>query len=277
MPSKTTSIRQTLKQAAQTLLKAGIESAWLDAELILAFVLKKNRAFILSHDEKILSKTQSKTFNSLIKQRLKFLPIAYILGYKEFYGLKFKVTKDTLVPRPDSELLVEEALKHIKTKTLIIDIGTGSGCLIISLLKHSKVKGLAIDISKKALTVAKSNSKTYRLNKRITFKLSDLLSDIKLPKNKHLIILANLPYLNKQEMKEKTIQKEPRSALYGGTDGLAYYKKLAKQLKEYSDFVLLCEINPGQKKGFKKIFPSAEFKKDLAGKTRLALLTKTPS
>ncbi len=272
-PSKTTlTLRNTLKEAAQKLLSAKIESAWLDAELILAFVLKKTRSQILSHDEIILSKIQFKKFNLLIKQRLNFVPIAYILGYKEFYGLKFKVTKDTLVPRPESELMVEEALKYIDTKTFVIDIGTGSGCLLSSVLKHCKAKGLAIDISKKALAVARLNAKSHKLSKRIIFKQNNLLSNIKVPKS-NLVILANLPYLNGKEMKEKTISKEPKTALYAGADGLLYYKKLEQQLKHYSNYTLLCEINPGQKNGFRKLFPKAEFKKDLSGKIRLAIVT----
>ncbi len=273
-PSKTTlTLQNTLKEAAQKLLNAKIESAWLDAELILAFILKKSRTHILSHDELLLNKIQFKKFNLLIKQRLNFVPIAYILGYKEFYGLKFKVTKDTLVPRPESELMVEEALRYINPKTLVIDIGTGSGCLLVSILNNSKAKGLAIDISKKALSIAKQNAKAHTLSKRIAFKQSDLLSNIKVPKT-NLVILANLPYLNDKEMKEKTISKEPKTALYGGTDGLIYYKKLKQQLKDYSNYTLLCEINPGQKNGFKKIFTKAELKKDLSGKIRLAIIKK---
>jgi len=264
--------KTALKLAALQLLNAGIESAWLDAELILAFVIKKTRAELLAHDELKLTKTQLTSFKDLINQRLKYIPLAYILGYKEFYGLKFKITKDTLVPRPESELMVEEAIKLVTKDSTIIDIGTGSGCLICSVITNTEAKGYGLDISNKALAVAKHNAKTLKVNKKIKFIKSSLLSNLKIEKIKNLIILANLPYLNKKEMKETSISKEPKSALYGGIDGLMYYKKLAKQLKSYSNYTLLCEINPKQKSGIKKIFPKAEFKKDLGGKIRLAII-----
>lgn len=275
MPSKNTlTVKKALNQAILKLQKAKIDSAYLDAELLLAFVLGKNRSYILGHDEIVLTNKQNISFNKLIAQRARFVPVAYILGYKEFFGLKFKVTKDTLVPRPDSEILVEEAIKIANKQSTLIDIGTGSGCLIISVIKNTGVQGYGLDISSKALAIAKQNAKNHGLNKKIKFLKSNLLSNLKIDKSKNLIILANLPYLNTKEMKEKTIQREPKSALYGGVDGLVYYKKLAKQLKPYSNYTLLCEINPGQKNGFKKIFPKAEFKKDLSGRIRIGI-TKT--
>src|SRR6185295_20059205 len=124
MRSKNILTRQTaLKQASQKI-------DWLDSELLLAFVLKISRANLLAHEEKTLTAMQAKRFFSLIKQRTKDIPLAYLLGSKEFYGLRFKVNKDTLVPRPESELMVEEALSLINKNTLVVDIGTGSGCLI---------------------------------------------------------------------------------------------------------------------------------------------------
>ncbi len=274
MPSKNTlTAKKALNQAILKLQKAKIDSAYLDAELLLAFVLGKNRSYILSHEEIILTNKQNISFNKLIAQRATFVPVAYMLGYKEFYGLRFKVTKDTLVPRPESELMVEEALRYINPKTLVIDIGTGSGCLICSVIKNTQAHGIAIDTSSKAIAIAKTNAKNLGVNKKIKFLKSNLLSNVKLNKSDNLIILANLPYLNKKEMKEKTIQKEPKSALYGGTDGLVYYKKLARQLKTYSNYTLLCEINPGQKNGFKKIFPNSTFKTDLSGQIRLGIVS----
>lgn len=255
------------------MLKAKIDSAYLDAELILAFVLGKTRSYILSHTELTINRLQEKRYTSLILQRAKFLPVAYILGYKEFYGLKFKVTKDTLVPRPESELLVEEAIKVAHKQSIIIDIGTGSGCLIISIIKNTGLKGFGLDISSKALVAAKQNAQDNKVNKNIKFLKSNLLSNLKISNNKSLVILANLPYLKKSEMKEKSISREPKNALYGGVDGLIYYKKLAKQLKNYSNYTLLCEINPGQKNGFKKLFPKSTFMTDFSGKIRLGIIS----
>ena len=175
MPSKITSINLALKQAASKLLKVKIDSAWLDAELLLAFALGKDRSFVLAHEEKTLTKIQNKKFDSLIKQRLKFVPLAHLLGYKEFFGLKFKINKNTLVPRPESELLVETALELSDNNSLIIDIGTGSGCLIISVIKNTGNKGIALDISNQALAVAKQNAKSLKVNNKIKFIKSNLL------------------------------------------------------------------------------------------------------
>jgi len=266
--------RTALKNAALKLSTSGIDSAWLDAELILAFILKKPRAEILAHDNIELTQSQSKRFNSLIKQRLNLTPLAYILGYKEFYGLSFRVTKDTLVPRPESELLVGTALSLITKNTTLIDLGTGSGCLLISVLKNSKIKpkkSIAIDISSKTLSIARENAKKHTLN-NIIFKKSNLFSNLRLAKNEQYLIMANLPYVSAKLMLEKSIQKEPRKALYGGKDGLDYYRKLKNQLPEAC--IVLCEINPDQKVAFNALFPRTVFKKDLSGRTRLAIVQK---
>lgn len=293
MPSKTTSrplVKQALKQGYTTLQQANISSAWLDAEIIMATILKKDRAFILSHEDYPLTTSQVRKFKNFIKRRKNYEPIAYLTSHKEFYGLEFKVTKDTLVPRPESELMVEEVLKafNSKKKTLIIDIGTGTGCLILSLLHElnkngHETKGLALDISKKALTVAKQNAKKLNIQ-NITFLHSNLLSTIlKKPilfkQAKHIIILANLPYLTPQEIKkEKSISREPILALDGGKNGLELYEKLAQQINLLrQDFpipiTIICEINPRQKKLFEKIWSQpADFKVDLAKKVRIGLI-----
>lgn len=273
---KNISISQALKDTATKFKKAKIDSAWLDAELLLAFVLKKDRSYVLSHDD-ILTKSQYQKYQVLARKRLNFLPIAYILGHKEFYGLDFKVTKNTLIPRPESELIVETALNLINKNTTLIDLGTGSGCLIIPILKNLKIKpkkSIAIDISNKALKIAKYNSQKNKI-KNIEFKKSNLLKNIKLP-NGEIIILANLPYLTPKQMREPSIKHEPKKALIAGNDGLKYYRELKQQLNRgpVKNMILLCEINPEQKLGFKKIFPRAKFKRDLSNKTRLAIIKK---
>ncbi len=293
MPSKNTSlnnVKQALEQGFQVLSKANISSAWLDVEIILATVLHKERSFVVAHPEYILTKSQLEKFQALIKRRKNHEPIAYLTGKKEFYGLKFTVTQDTLVPRPESELIIDEAKKIIKpkSKTLIIDIGTGSGCLIISLLhelcKHNiKPQGIALDISKKALLIAKKNAKKHNI-KNITFLQSNLLSTIlKKPsiikKTDNIVILANLPYLTPKEIHdEKSIHQEPRLALDGGQDGLDLYRKLVKQINiikesNKSEISVICEINPHQKKGLQKAFnQKIHFVKDLSKRVRLGIV-----
>lgn len=295
MPSKTTSqhnLKQTLSKAAQYLLAQKIDSAWLDAELLLALVLEKPRSFILAHDELSLTASQYKAFQQVIKKRGQHYPLAYVLAHKEFYGLDFLITKDVLVPRPESELLVETALKKIKASPsplTIIDIGTGSGCLLISTLiqsknYHKKIQAFGFDISNKALLVAKQNAVRYKLHD-VEFRQSNLLTTLLKKRSlllptKKIIILANLPYLTAQEIRqEPSIQHEPWLALDGGKQGLHLYRDLAKQAKKLQatlnvQVIILCEINPHQQKNFASLWSEhVTFKKDTNQKTRLAIIT----
>lgn len=257
-PRNILTIKTALKNAAATLKKAKIDSAWLDAELLLAFILGKDRSYILSHEDK-LNTAQTNRFVKLIAARSKHTPLAYLVGYKEFYGLNFKVTKDTLVPRPLSERIVEQALPLITKTTTLIDIGTGSGCLIISILKNSKIKpkrAIAIDISTKTLSVAKQNAKTHKT--KITFYKGSLLQPVlkQIKPNDNLLILANLPYVSNKQMSEPSIKQEPRRALYGGRDGLDYYRLLIKQIKtlQVKNITLITEMNAAQEKKFSQLF-----------------------
>jgi release factor glutamine methyltransferase len=267
--------------------------ASLDVELLLANELKKSREFVLAHPEIELTKKQETNYKQLIARRLKHEPLAYILGHKEFYGLNFLVTRDTLIPRPETEMLVEKTLQVItKIKTVhinIIDVGTGSGNIIISIaknLKKRKINYFGVDISKKALQVAKHNAKKNNLAK-IKFLKSNLLNYYleqtkTLKQASNLIILANLPYLSK-EIYSATLPTvknfEPKSALYSPASGLAHYEKLLKQIKllstKYKIPTTILEISPEQKPALKllvlKYLPSAriDFQRDLAGKWRI--------
>lgn len=293
-PSKITSplsVKQALNTAVEVFTNKKISSAWLDAEILLAFILTKDRAFVISHGELLLTQSQHKTFNSLVKLRSRHFPIAYLTSHQEFYGLDFFVNSNVLVPRPESELLVDLAVNaYISEPTsTIIDIGTGSGCLIISTLyslKNNKnlPHALALDISGKALAVAKKNARTHQ-QKNITFIQGNLLQPLfKIPSflnsKNSLIILANLPYVPTTIMNnEPSISQEPIQALDGGPDGLTYYRQLALEIKKLitirpSSITIVCEINPEQKKDFKEIWKyPVIFKKDLAEKTRIAIVT----
>jgi release factor glutamine methyltransferase len=290
MPSKTTlplDVKQALKQAVLTFKQKKLTSTWLDAEVLLAYVLKKDRAFIISHGEKLLTTSHIKRFNTLVKLRANNYPLAYIIGNKEFYGLSFFVTPVVLVPRPESELLVELALETYTKNpaSTILDLGTGSGCLIISLLKQLtlKPKAFAIDISPSALLVAKKNAQKNKV-KNISFIQSDLLTTFLkkknvLKKSKQLIIFANLPYVPLEIIKkEPSIKREPRLALAGGKDGLDVYRRLAPQAyklhKETNlPITILCEINPNQKKSFQAIWKEKIiFIKDISQKTRVGIV-----
>ncbi len=267
--------------------------ASLDVELLLAHELRKSREFVLAHPEIELTKKQEVKSKELIARRLKHEPLAYILGHKEFYGLNFLVTRDTLIPRPETEMLVEKTLQVItKIKTghiNIIDVGTGSGNIIISIaknLKKRKINYFGVDISKKALQVAKHNAKKNNLAK-IKFLQGNLLDPLVRNwelgiGNSKTIVLANLPYLSK-EIYSATLPTvknfEPKSALYSPASGLAHYEKLLKQIKllstKYKIPTTILEISPEQKPALKLLavayLPGAriDFQKDLAGKWRI--------
>jgi len=280
-------VKQSLQFGINKLREAKIPSPRLDAEILLGFVLGLNREKILISPDYKLSKNQYSRFEKLIKKRAKNYPIAYLIGKKEFYGIDFIVNESVLVPRPETELMVEEVIKYAKQSPRkidggyqILEIGTGSGCVALTLAKHlPKTKVTAVDISEKALGVARRNRKALGL-KNIGFKKSDLLSDVKTIPN---IIIANLPYLTKKELGEASIVREPKLALYGGKDGLAVYKRMLGQIKERlidNDYhlTIFLEINPSQKSKLSKIiqeiFPKAEVevKKDLARRDRLFIV-----
>lgn len=271
-------INEALKFGYEILRKNGIDSFVLDSEILLSFVLKKKREWILSNREFNLHKRAEKRFFKLVIKRVKNYPIAYILRYKYFFGLKFKVNRNVLVPRPETEILVEEVLKLNSRNQTILDVGTGTGCIAISLGKKiENVKIIASDISKKALRIAKKNARINKVN-NIEFVASDLLQNIE---NKHVdIIVANLPYI-KKDYNNDSIKYEPRLALYSySKDGLSFYKKLLYQIKEFgfeTKYIFL-EIDPSQvefltnftKQLFRK--PLFEIKKDLNGLDRVFII-----
>jgi release factor glutamine methyltransferase len=262
-----------------------------EVELILAHILKKSREYVLMHPELILTKAQKRQFEKLIKRRKACEPLAHILGHKEFYGLDFKVNKNVIIPRPETEMLVEEILRLKPKNKNIIDIGTGSGNIIIALAKNIKEKNnyFGIDISEKALSVTRFNARKHNVDKKIRFVKSDLLKTFiqntryKIP-DTELIIVANLPYLSEiiySSTMPDVKNFEPKSALLSGPDGLAHYERLLKQIKLLSVHCSLStvhcflEISPEQKPKIGKIirryFPKSKtiFKKDLAGKWRV--------
>ena len=226
-----------LKNAEDILKKSQIPSWRLDAEILLAEALRKDRSEIIIRNDIKISNKKAFTFNRYIDRRKKFEPVAYILNNKEFFSLDFFVNKNSLIPRPETELMVEKAVKIYKNKAPnILDIGTGSGCIIISVLRHlPKSRGIGLDISKNAIKVAKFNSerllKVY--NKRLKFMN---VSIEKLSNNRIFdLILANPPYINSKDIRNLSTdikRYEPKIALDGGKDGLDVIKKVIyKSLK----------------------------------------------
>lgn len=285
-------IKGALHKATQQLNKQKIKSASLDAEVLLAHALNKSREYLLSHPEHTLSNSQRKKFAQYIKRRAKHEPVAYITGHKEFFGFDFLVNKNVLIPRPETETLVEEAIRIVSQMSTVncqlLDIGTGSGCIAISLAKHlPKAKITAIDSSKQALNVARKNARLNKVSSRIKFIHGDPLENHNPQPTTHNLILANLPYIPNNEYKQLAPDiknYEPKQALIAGPDGLKYYRQLFKQLQgpiflySYIPMFLILELAPTQIKSIKKLakkyFPLAQinFKKDLADKHRVAVI-----
>jgi len=211
-------LEKAQKLASAKLKKADIKTASLDALILLSLVLKKEKEYILTHPEQGLIKNQQKQFLSLLEKRSKRFPLAYLTGEKEFFGYEFLVNKSVLIPRPETEQIIELALKNVKENKKIktwkiLDIGTGSGCITISLAKelkrlHLDYKITASDISASALKIAKTNAKNLK-TKKIIFIRSDLFKNIN---GKFNLILANLPYVKKCEI-ENELKFEPILAL----------------------------------------------------------------
>ena len=307
-------IQQILKISTKKLNSSDIPSPALDAEVLLLEALnragvhsleckstifnstyrlkpelQKNKTWLYLNNNYELNRTEEKLFNNFINQRLKDKPVAYIINRKEFYGYDFYVDEDVLIPRPETELIVEEVLKVLSnnksdTASLrsltpklrsqaperqnnfnIIDIGTGSGCIIISILnelakkKDSKIiyNAYANDISQKAIAIAKANAKKYNLNKKIKFVASNFekfLAEKDIYNSGKLIITANLPYIKNsdyEKLSENVRKYEPKIALTAGKDGLVYIEKLIDsvsktQLKSNQKIYLFLEADPDQ-------------------------------
>ncbi len=287
---------------AETYLKGfKISEAKIDAVYLLSHILKCKRQELYLNTEKKLSNGEINTFKGFIQRRSKREPLQYIIGEEEFRGLVFKVTRDVLIPRPETELLVEEAVKIIERqrakgkgqKAIIIDLCAGSGCIAISAAKEITESRLyATDISEKALAVAKENAKRHGAEDRIIFLQGSFLEPLKGKglEGKIDIMLSNPPYVSKKDMEKlqpEIKEYEPPLALYGGENGLDSYRTIIPQALLYlkKGGYLILEIGYDQAKGVKDLFGKnlaygeIEVIKDLSGiervvKARKAEVTK---
>ena len=225
---------ELLNSGSNKLQKQKIKTHRIDSEILLSKVLNKSREQILIRLNQIMKNTEVFAFDNLIQRRLHKEPIAYIINEKEFWSKKFHVNKNTLIPRPETELLIEHLIKIYKNKKIsLLDVGTGSGCIIISLLSEiSKSKGVGIDISSRALKIAKNNALLHKVENKIKFYNKSI---IKLFNCKFDLIVSNPPYIDTKNIKnlDDDIKKyEPLIALNGGNDGLDVIKKVIYKAKE---------------------------------------------
>ena len=232
----------------------------LDVETLLQKVLNVDRLYILLNLERILSEDEEKLFNEFINERLNNRPIAYIVGNREFMGLDFYVQEGVLIPRPDTEVLVEEVIELGKNKgpINILDIGTGSGAITVSLAKYlENAKVTSVDISEIALEIGKRNAISNNVDDKITFIKSDLFTNI--DKNmKFDIIVSNPPYIKREviETLDKQVKDfEPYNALEGGVDGLDFYRAITSQAKDYlkEGGILAYEVGHDQSEDVSKL------------------------
>ena len=246
---QTLAIKDWLLNAAHQLASVGIPSPSLDAEVILASSINCSRTFLHAHPERALNIAEIELANRRLKLRLERMPIAYILGHKEFYGRDFIVSPDTLIPRPESEAVIEILAKIIKNlinkqNITLIDVGAGSGCLgITAKLEFPNINVILSDISAPALNVASQNAK--KLSADITLTKNDLLEDCKLNLD---IIVANLPYVDHNWERSPETNFEPSLALFADDNGTALIKKLIVQASKLlkSDGHLIIEADPSQ-------------------------------
>ena len=227
-------VSEAIKTGSKLLKEKNILTHSLDSELLLSKILNKSREEMLINLEKNLNKKDLSDFNKYLIRRSKKEPIAYLLGEKEFWSKKFFVNKNTLIPRPETELLVEKLVTIFKKKRItILDIGTGTGCIIISLLSELNDSiGTAIDISNKAIIVAKKNASNFKLSDKIKFLNKSFEG---LCGKKFDLIVSNPPYIRRkdiQNLSDDVKKFEPRMALDGGNDGLDLIKKVIYKSKQ---------------------------------------------
>ena len=275
---------QVLINATKILKNASIVSSKLDCELLLSNVLKIKRENMLVDLNKEINHQDFINFNKLINRRKKNEPVAYIVGYKEFWNKQYKVNSDVLIPRPDTEILVEEVIKSIQINSSlnILDIGTGTGCVLLSVLsERKKCYGIGLDISKKAINIAKHNAKIQQIKNRIKFINSSI---DKFYVGKYDLIISNPPYIKTGDIKnlDKGVSfYEPEVALNGGQDG---YSKIREVVYKSSVLIkkkgkLFLEIGYNQKNEVIRILNYNKFYinrivKDLGKNNRCIISTK---
>ena len=275
-------IKETLRKGIIELKINNIQEPSLKARLLLQYILNKPRQYLIIYDNKQLTLRQEVNFFKGIKKLVKGIPLQHITHSQEFMKMTFYVNEDVLIPRPDTEILVEEVIKIAKriNAKKILDLCTGSGAIAVSLAKYIENSQItAVDISSKAISVAKLNAKNNNVENQITFVESDLFKE--LPKEKYDIIVSNPPYIKKEIIKslDKEVQNEPKIALDGGYDGLDFYRKIISNADEFLKFTgyVCLEIGYDQKDDVLELFESkgkyveAMCKKDLFDNDRVVI------
>ena len=286
-------IQQLLRSSIQRLKAAGIDSPSLDAELLLARALGAGRPFIIAHRDAAVAPGQAARFRAMLSRRARREPLAYITGEKEFYGYAFLVNRAVLIPRPETEFLVEAALDAVAGpdrhaggsagKSVIIDVGTGSGCVAVSVAKELEKRSVghriyALDISARALVVARRNIRRHNAGGNVTPVKSDLFAALPAAVRADAVV-SNPPYVERAAidgLQPEIGRYEPRLALDGGDDGLDFYRKIVPAAKKRvkKNGALILEIGDGQETGVSALleehgFIAARTVNDYSGVSRV--------
>ena len=263
------------KEGARRLKDCGVREAELDARLLLEYVCKTDRNTLLAHPERAVSEEERDKFLALIARREKREPLQYITGEREFMGLNFETSPETLIPRQDTECLVEEAMKELHDGMEILDLCCGTGCILLSLLNYSNdCKGFGVDINEQAVALARKNAQNLGIEAR--FAVSDLFEAVN---GKYDLITSNPPYIPTQviETLDPEVKSyEPMAALDGGEDGLTFYRIIVAEAKDYlkRGGMIFFEIGYDQGEAVSKLLMESGYKyveviKDLAGLDRV--------
>ncbi|MBQ3164740.1 MAG: peptide chain release factor N(5)-glutamine methyltransferase [Lachnospiraceae bacterium] len=270
--------RQLYEYGVEKLVEAGIDEAKLDARLLLEYICHTDRNTLLVHGDSERNEMEEQFYRMCIEKRATRIPLQHITGEQEFMGLTFRVNQHTLIPRQDTEILVEEGMRHMYDGMRILDMCTGSGCILLSLLKYSnECEGMGVDISEEALKVARENAQ--RLGLKAEFVQGDLFEPV--PEKKFDMIVSNPPYIETaviETLMPEVREHEPMQALDGMEDGLFFYRKIVEKAPGFlgKGGWLLFEIGYNQGEAVSKLMTEQGFKevevvKDYAGLDRVVL------
>lgn len=270
--------RQLYEYGVEKLVEAGIDEAKLDARLLLEYICHTDRNTLLVHGDSERNEMEEQFYRMCIEKRATRIPLQHITGEQEFMGLTFRVNQHTLIPRQDTEILVEEGMRHMYDGMRILDMCTGSGCILLSLLKYSnECEGTGVDISEEALKVARENAQ--RLGLKAEFIQGDLFEPV--PEKKFDMIVSNPPYIETaviETLMPEVREHEPMQALDGMEDGLFFYRKIVEKAPGFmgKGGCLLFEIGYNQGEAVSKLMTEQGFKevevvKDYAGLDRVVL------
>lgn len=280
-------LHERLADARGRLVRAGIspDEAALDAEVLARHVLECDRATLLTRAQDPLPSAFVRLYDGLVQRRIAREPIAYIVGHREFWGLEFDVTPDVLIPRPETEFVIEAALVALPHRSLvhnIIDVGTGSGCLAVILaIEYSSARVIAVDVSPLALDVAQRNASKHNVSERVAFIRGDLLEGLA---DRADLIVSNPPYVpdsDASDLQPEVARYEPHTALYAGHDGLTVIRRLLAEAPSRlaPEGRLIVEFGFGQESGVRDAalqtgWTTERIRRDLQGIPRVAVLRR---